>query len=64
MFKAATALSRSVNRTEKSGRSSISIAVDGILHARLHDGSRLNGSMTIAAGVLTDPRFWTVALPI
>ncbi|WP_146747839.1 hypothetical protein [Paramagnetospirillum kuznetsovii] len=42
----------------------LSIAVDGILHARLQDDSRINGSMTIAAGVLTDPRFWSVALPI
>lgn len=38
-----------------------SIAVDGILHARLQNDSRQNGSVTIATGVLTDPRFWNVA---
>jgi len=42
----------------------LSIAVDGILHARLQDDSRQNGSMTIAAGVLADPRFWNVARPV
>lgn len=41
----------------------LKVAVDGILHARLRDGGTHGSSMTIAAGVLTDSRFWNAARP-
>lgn len=40
------------------------VATDGILHAQLRESGCKAGSMTIAAGVLVDPRFWkTVRSP-
>ncbi|RAU21385.1 hypothetical protein CU669_13205 [Paramagnetospirillum kuznetsovii] len=41
----------------------LKVAVDGILHARLRDGGRQNGSMTISANTLVDPRFWQAVRP-
>jgi hypothetical protein len=40
----------------------VRIATDGILHARLSIGGHQNGTMTIAAGVLTDRHYWQAFL--